>query len=102
MNLLRSDLLEDDHQGATAWTLPSEGDLGSTFRRGCFRGGAGKQQLAELEASAAKTIGQESEVPDAHKALGQYMQEEAPQELGSGECHLTLLAAVRVIFPAER
>ena len=35
------------------------------------------------------------------EAFGQDMQEEASHELRSQECHLSLLAAVRVILPPE-
>ena len=41
-------------------------------------------------------MGQEAEGADAHKTLGQHVQEEAAQELGGGERHLLLLRAVGV------
>jgi Transposase zinc-binding domain len=41
-------------------------------------------------------------VPDSDEAFGQHVQKETPQELGGGQCHLTLLANAGVILPAER
>ena len=38
---------------------------------------------------------------DANEASGEHVQKEAPQELGGGECHLALFAAVGVILPAK-
>jgi hypothetical protein len=42
---------------------------------------------AQKESIGPKAVGEESEVPDAHEALGQYMQEEAAQELDSVKGH---------------
>jgi len=43
----------------------------------CFRDNATEQFPAEAESISAMTIGEESEMPDAHEAFGQDMQEEA-------------------------
>ncbi len=40
-------------------------------------------------------------MPDTNQALGQDMDQEAPQELVCGESHDLLLAAASVVFPAE-
>jgi hypothetical protein len=57
--------------------------------------------LAQRQTGSSKTIGQKAEVTAADEALGQHVQKEAAQELGGGQCHLTLLATVGVILPAE-
>ena len=63
---------------------------------------AGGQQLsAQRQTGSAKAIGEKAEVTDADEAFGQHVQKEAAQELGGGQGHLTLLAAVGVILPAE-
>jgi hypothetical protein len=46
-------------------------------------------------------VGEETEVANANEAAGRNMQQEPAQELMSRECHLALLAAVRVILPAK-
>jgi hypothetical protein len=51
--------------------------------------------------SGAPSIGEEAEVTDADEAFGQHVQEEAAQELGGIQGHLTLLATAGVILPAE-
>jgi len=38
---------------------------------------------------------------DAHERLRQHVQEEAAQELACPERHLTVLATVSIVFPAE-
>ena len=51
--------------------------------------------------STSSTVGEESEVSDANQPLGQDVDEEAAQELMSGNCHDLLLAAVGIVSPAE-
>jgi hypothetical protein len=41
-------------------------------------------------------------VADSNEALGQDVEEKAAQELRSRKRHLPLLAAVRIVLPAER
>ena len=65
------------------------------------RGSGGQQLSAQGEVGSPKAIGEKAEVPDADEAFGQHVQKEATQELGGGQRHLTLLATVGVILPAE-
>src|SRR5437667_11209575 len=65
------------------------------------RGAGGQQLLAQRQTGSSKMIGQKAEVTDADEAFGQHVQKEAAQELGGSQWHLTLLATVGVILPAE-
>jgi hypothetical protein len=48
----------------------------------------GSEELAaEGKSICSETIGQESEMADAHEALWQYVQEKAPQKLDRMERH---------------
>jgi hypothetical protein len=47
------------------------------------------------------TVGQKSEVPDAHESFGQDVQEEPAQELNRLQGHGARLIAVRVVAPTE-
>jgi len=49
----------------------------------------------------AEAIGEQSEVADAHEALGQHVEEEAAQELRCVESHAALLCAVGIVLVAE-
>ena len=53
----------------------------------CFRDNATEQLAAEIKPIAPETIGEESEMPDAHEASGQYVEKEASQELDSVKRH---------------
>lgn len=46
-------------------------------------------------------VGEQTTVPDAHKAIGQNMQRESPQELIRRQRHLALLVSMRIIFLAK-
>ena len=94
--------LQEDHRRAAARAMPKRvfAETGSCF----CSGGAGKrceQSTAKRYSSSAEAVGEKSEMTDAHERFGQHMQEEAAQELASPELHLTLLATVGVVFPAE-
>jgi hypothetical protein len=41
-------------------------------------------------------------LPDAHKTLGEDMQQEPADKLLGGECHPALAAAVCVVLPTKR
>lgn len=56
---------------------------------------------AEREVFFAFAVGEEAVVADPDEALRQDVQEEAPDELGSGKAHEAVGAAVRIIFVAE-
>ena len=62
----------------------------------------GSQQLPALRrALATATVGHPSVIADPHQPFRQHVQQKPPDEFGGVQCHLALLAAVRVIFPAE-
>ncbi len=61
-----------------------------------------QKSKTQRQQSTATPCRQETEEPDADKALRQHMQQEAPQELLRSESHFSLLIAVRVIPPAKR
>src|SRR5215472_5306885 len=71
-----------------------------------FRGwkiGRHFQQLAaKLKGSGTLVVGHEAEVPDADKALRQYVQQESANKLLCGNGHRALHVAVSIISPAER
>ena len=61
---------------------------------GCASGMAVQRQSqveefdgTERKAIGSKAVGQEAEMADAHESLGQYVQEEAAQELDCIKCH---------------
>ena len=84
--------------------MPERRALGLDLLRSNFLwyGGTGGQQLsAQLQTGNPKAIGQEPEVTDANEPFGQHVQKEATQELRGGQGHLTGLATVGVILPAE-
>jgi len=56
---------------------------------------------AQGYSSRAESVSEKPEVADAHERFGQHMQEEAAQELAGAEFHLTVLAAVGIVFPAK-
>jgi len=61
----------------------------------------GEQTLTQGQESGAPPIGQEPERPDADKAAGQDVEQEAAQELLRTECHHSLFIPVGIILPAE-
>src|SRR5450759_96859 len=48
------------------------------------------------------TVGQESEMSDAHEASRQHVEHETPEKLSRRQRHLAALVAVRVVSPAKR
>lgn len=61
-----------------------------------------QQASTQFQQGLAVPVGQKSEMADAHEALGQYVQEEAPQELTRRKHHLPLLITVGVVPPKKR
>src|ERR1035438_2243016 len=57
-----------------------------------------QQRAAERQFLSARTIGQKAELPDAHKAAGQDMQQKAPDELRRFQSHDLGLIAVGIIL----
>jgi len=60
-----------------------------------------EESAATFERSTPSAVGKESKVSDANQSAGQYMKQEATQELMCGNSHELLLAAVGIISPAE-
>jgi hypothetical protein len=60
-----------------------------------------QQEPALRKQSRSTAVGQESEKANANEAAGQNVEKEASQELLRGKRHLSLLAAVGIILPAE-
>jgi hypothetical protein len=58
--------------------------------------------MAERQQSFTAAIGQEAEEADTHKARWKHVEKKAAQKLLGRYGHQLLLAAVGVIFPAER
>jgi hypothetical protein len=67
----------------------------------CCRRRLAEQAAAERKQTSTGAVGQPAEVADAGEASGQHMLEEAAQELLRRERHGALLAAMRVVLPAE-
>src|ERR1700686_3533803 len=57
-----------------------------------------EQCTTERQFLSARTIGQKAELPDAHKAAGQDMQQKTPDELRRFQSHDLGLIAVRIIL----
>jgi hypothetical protein len=55
-----------------------------------------------MQACTTEAVNQKAEVANPDKTLGKHVQKEPSQELRGCQSHLALLAAVRVVFPAER
>ena len=92
------------HGGGTLRTTEAcrgSGSVGN--RRQCGRSWIVQQQtLTAGQEGSTATISQEAEGADADKAAGQYMKQEAAQELLRRKGHHPLPISVGVIFPAER
>ena len=58
--------------------------------------------MTEWQQSFTAAIGQQSEEADTQKAMWKHMEKKAAQKLLGRDCHELLLAAVGIIFPAER
>src|SRR5216683_7359776 len=67
----------------------------------CCRRWLVEQATAERQQLFAGAVGEPSEVADAREPSGQDVLDKAAQELLRGEGHGALLAAVRVVLPAE-
>ena len=57
--------------------------------------------LANGQEGGASAVGEEAEETDANEALGQHVEEEAPEEFVGAEGHDPLLAAMGVVLPPE-
>ena len=90
--------LDDVHRPMAVWAQPEVGLLGG---RGCHRRRLMEQSAAERKHLPASAVGQPAEVADAREASGQYMLEEASQELLRRERHGAVLAAMRIVLPPE-
>jgi len=66
------------------------------------RGCRAEQGSAARKSVAAVAVSEQAEVADANQAAGKHMQEEAAQELMSGNGHDLLLAAMGIVAPEER
>ena len=64
-------------------------------------GRCGQQREAQGEQLGTAPVGQEPEVPNAHKAPRQHVQKEPPQKLIQRQPHEPLLVVVRRVAPAE-
>src|SRR5713226_8136792 len=85
-----------------AWFVILLFDLGAIVEDSGFRGwDRAEQCTAERQFLSARTIGQKAELPDAHKAAGQDMQQETPDELRCFQSHDLPLIAVGVVFIFE-
>ena len=86
-----------------AWFVILLFDLGAIVEDSGFRGwDRAEQCTAERQFLSARTIGQKAELPDAHKAAGQDMQQETPDELRCFQSHDLPLIAVGVPRTAPR
>ena len=95
VKLAAGQTLDDQHDAGTGWTAES-GWLGAIDA--CCHA---EQCTAAFKCFASPAVGEESEVPDAHQTAGENVQQEAAQELMSGNGHEFVLAAVGIISPAE-
>ena len=83
MDFRSGESFDDHHRPTTLGTRPKiarvVGARAVLFGRGsCSRA---EQLKAKWQGSGAFAIGQEAEVPDAHEAFGEQVQQEAAQEL---------------------
>jgi hypothetical protein len=60
-----------------------------------------EQHAATIQLARAVTVAEEAVIADAMKSARQHMDQEAPDELRTGEGHRLLAIAVAVILPAE-
>ena len=90
--------------GGTAYRAAPE-RMSVVSRRRCRRSGclprASEQIEAEGQQSGPSSVGEESEVADAHEGGRQHMQQKPAQELIDFKSHGPLLVAMRGISPAE-
>jgi len=96
VKLAAGEPFDDEHDAGACWTAQAW-LLGWI---GAWR--SAEQHATTFKHSTSSAVGKESEVTNAHQAAGQNMQQEAAQELRGGNCHNLLLAAVRIVSPAER
>ena len=96
----------DENHGADfasgAWFVILLFDLGAIIEESGFRGwDRAEQCTAERQFLSARTIGQKAELPDAHKAAGQDMQQKASDELRRFQSHDLRLIAARIVLVLE-
>ena len=85
MELCRGESFDDGHRSAALGTAPQRVRCRSgRGLRFVFRWSGVKSGEAPWQQGGAPSVGQEAEVADANKALGEQMQEEAVQELIQG------------------
>ncbi len=76
-----------------------------TSQAGCLgridAGRRAEQSAAAFERSTSSAVGEQSEVADANQASREDVKQEAAQKLMGGNGHDLLLAAVRIVSPAE-
>ena len=95
VKLAAGEPFDDEHDAGACWTAQAG-------KRGRISAGRySEQKAAALERSTTSAVGKETEVPNANQAAGQNVQQEAAQELMSGNGHDLVLAAVSVVPPAE-
>ena len=71
---------DDQHRPTALWTKPNIAGTGGGYV--CLGWCSRAEQLkAKWQSCGTSAVGQEAEVSDAHKRLGEQMQQEAAQEL---------------------
>ena len=86
----------DDHHDAGA------GGTTRAWRLGWIDAGRhAEKRAAVFERSTTSSVGEETEVSNANQTPGQNMQQEAAQELMSGNGHDLLLAAASIVSPSK-
>jgi len=86
---------DDQHDAGAGWAAQAG------WLRQIDTGHHAEKRAAAFEFSTTSAVGEETEVADAHQAAGQNVQQEAAQELMSGNGHDLLLAAVSIVSPAK-
>ena len=99
-NLNRRQSLHQNQRSPTGRTQPGR-SCRMRFQRGSKRRHC-QQSAAEFEGCGTLVVGHEAEVPDADKALREYVQQEAPNELLGRDGHRALHVSVSIVPPAER
>ena len=98
----KSSLVADGTEGEVDSDEAAKGvEGGFAGRRRSRRRSDREQGSAARQATGALPIRAAPEVSDAREAWGQDLEQEAPEQLGSGEVHRLGAVAVRVVAPAE-
>ena len=95
---MRGNHLDDFKDAAAIGAAPAADFVAGRWRWWLRR----KQRPALRRALAPATVGHPTVLSDAHKALGEDMQQEPADKLLGGECHVALLAAVCAVLPTKR